>query len=290
MNDSNTMPSLYRDLATQEAIDQAYNPSLGLDLGAIVQHFETQSERVRQNWRYIPDVPYGPTREEKLDIFPADHPDAPVLLFIHGGYWRSRCARDFSAIAQGPRELGMTVVLIDYALCPKVTLDEISRQARASLVWVRRHIAQYNGDPGRITLAGHSAGAHLAAMCLQTPWQRDYGLPQDLARAALLISGIYDIAPLRYSYLQPAIQLDSGIIARNSPMFGVQPSQAQALLTWGADESSEFARQSQDFLAQWHGAGNQGSALALPGANHYTVLDGLGRADSALCQWLAQHG
>ena len=281
------MNPLYRQFTTQAEIDRAYDPALEVaDLAGLRRRYAEQSERARQRLRYVPRVPFGPTLEEHADVFPAERPGAPVLLFIHGGYWRANTAQDFSCVALGPAALGMTVVVLNYALCPHVSLDEITRQARAGVAWVLRHIEQYNGDPRRLIVAGHSAGAHLAAMCLQTPWSTHYGVHDDCIRAALLVSGVYDIAPLRYSYLQPLIQLDDGIIRRNSPMFGVRPSKAEVLLTWGSRESQEFARQSREFHRRWIDAGNSGTLLEQPEGDHFTAIHGFEDPQSPLCQWL----
>jgi arylformamidase len=124
-------------------------------------------------------------------------------------------------------------------------------------------------------------------MCLETRWDEDYGLARDPLAAALLVSGVYDIEPLRHSYLQPTIQLDDGIVRRNSPMFAVRPCATPALVTWGADESAEFARQANEFHAAWLGAGNPGELLPQPGANHFSAIDGLADRESTLCRWLA---
>lgn len=282
------MPTLYQQFTTQDEIDAAYNPSVGLDSQAIMAHFHQRAEQARSTLDYLAKVPYGPTLDETLDIFPAEQAGAPVLVFIHGGYWRSLSAADFSGIALGPRALGMTVVLIDYSLCPKVGIDEITRQARAAVAWVLRHIERYNGDPQRVSIAGHSAGGHLAAMCLQTDWVGEYGLSGQPLRAGVLVSGLFDIAPLRYSYLQPMLQLDDGVIRRNSPMFGCQASLTELLVTWGGRESSEFERQSSSFLQRWQEAGNTGALLRQADADHFTVLHGFERCDGVLCEWLSQ--
>ena len=178
-------------------------------------------------------------------------------------------------------------MVVNYSLCPKVTIDEISRQARAAVAWTLRHIGEHGGDPSRVAVGGHSAGGHLSAMCLATRWADDYGLPADPLTAAVLVSGIYDIAPLRHSYLQPQIRLDDGIVARNSPLFAVRPCATPALVTWGGDESAEFARQSHDFHAAWQAAGNRSELLAQAGANHFTAVDGFEEPTSPLCRWLA---
>ena len=282
------MATLYREFATQAQLDAQYNPAIKLaDPTTPAKHYVAQSALARQTLRSALDVPYGPTLAETLDIFPADVPNAPVFVFLHGGYWRAFSSKEFSCVALGLLPLGITTVVVNYALCPAVTLDEITRQVRAAVAWTQRHIAAYGGDPARVTLGGHSAGAHLTAMCLQTRWVEDYGLPADPIAAAVLVSGIYDIAPLRYSYLQPMIQLDDGIIRRNSPLFGVRPSATPIWVNWGSEESPEFARQATAFHQAWLDAGNSGELSALPGADHYRGIHGFEDSTSRLSQWLA---
>jgi arylformamidase len=123
---------------------------------------------------------------------------------------------------------------------------------------------------------------------LQTEWAEDYGLPQDPFVAAIPFSGLFDIEPLRYSYLQPQIQLDEGIIRRNSPAFSVRPCKTPLWITWGGDETSEFARQAESYHQAWRTAGNQSELRAVPGANHFTVIDGLEDGESEVCRWLAE--
>ena len=210
-----------------------------------------------------------------------------MFVFIHGGYWRRFAARDYHLVALGLVPLGITTVCVDYSLCPKVTIDEIVRQCRAAVAWTLRRIGEHGGDPARVAVGGHSAGGHLTAMCLAARWDEDYGLARDPLAAAVLVSGIYDIDPLRRSYLQPSIQLDDGIVRRNSPMFGVRPCATPALVTWGADESAEFARQATQYHAAWQGAGNRGELLPQVGENHFTAIDGLADPASALSRWIA---
>ena len=251
-------------------------------------HFAAQAVLARATLRCVLDVPYGPTLEETLDIFPADTPNAPVFVFIHGGYWRALSSKDFSGVALGLQPLGITTVVVNYALCPFVTVEEITRQVRAATAWVLRNITQHGGNPSRVAMGGHSAGGHLTAMCLQTEWARDYGLPQDPLVGAITFSGLYDLQPLRYSYLQPAIQLDDGIIRRNSPAFMVRPCRTPLWITWGGQESSEFARQSLCYHDAWQAAGNTSTLQEVADTNHFTVIHGLEHSDSVVCQWIAQ--
>ena len=283
------MQALYQNFDAQAQIDAQYNPSLALPAGdSPGAHYAKQAEAARTGLPCHLNVPYGPTRAETLDIFPAAQANAPVFVFIHGGYWRAFSSKDFSGVALGLQRRGITTVVVDYALCPFVTIDEIVRQVRAASAWVLRNIAQYGGDPTRVSVGGHSAGGHLTAMCLQTEWARDYGLPQDPFAAAIAFSGLFDLKPLRYSYLQPMIQLDDGIVQRNSPAFAVRPCTTPLWITWGADESSEFARQSQVYRDAWQAAGNTALLQAQPNANHFTVIHGLEDAQSPVCQWLAR--
>ena len=283
------MRKLYRDFENQAQIDAQYNPSLALaPTDQPMQHFTAQANRARSELRCVLDVPYGPTVEETLDIFPADVPNAPVFVFIHGGYWRALSSKDFSGVALGLHALGITTVVVNYALCPFVTIDEITRQCRGSVAWVLRNIAQHGGDPARVAIGGHSAGGHLTAMCLQTEWARDYGLPQDPLAGAIAFSGLFDLEPLRYSYLQPMIQLDDGMVRRNSPASTVRPCKTPLWITWGGFESTEFARQSATYHDAWQAVGNTSTLQENVGTNHFTVIHGLEDATSPVCQWLSR--
>jgi arylformamidase len=283
------MQALYPPFETQAQIDAQYNPSLGLaDQAEPGRHYVQKAQHARDSLRCVLDVPFGPTVHETLDIFPAEVPNAPVFVFIHGGYWRALSSKEFSGVALGLQPLGITTVVINYALCPFVTIDEITRQCRAAVAWTVRNIAQYGGDPSRVSLGGHSAGGHLTAMCLQTEWARDYGLAQDPIHSAILVSGLYDLAPLRYSYLQPMIQLDDGVVKRNSPAYNVRPCKTPLWITWGGAESTEFERQSTLLHSAWLAAGNQAELSPQPGANHFTAIHGFEDAQSPVSQWLAQ--
>ncbi|MDR7306138.1 alpha/beta hydrolase [Rhodoferax saidenbachensis] len=284
------MPKLYRDFDTQAQIDAQYNPSIALaDASAPGKHFVAQATKARATLKNHLDIPFGPTVHETLDIFPADTPNAPVFVFIHGGYWRAMSSKDFSGVALGLQPLGITTVVVNYALCPVVTIAEITRQCRAAVAWTLRNIAQYGGDPARVAVGGHSAGGHLSAMCLETAWDTDYGLPRDPLKAAVLISGLHDLQPLRYSYLQPMIQLDEHTVRHYSPAANVRTCPTPTWVTWGGAESSEFARQSALYHAAAQALGNPTELRAVPGADHFTIVHELERSDSPMAQWLHQH-
>lgn len=283
------MPFLYRQFQNQAEIDAQYDVEASVpDFKVYARHFTEQSQLARHRLKAQLNVAFGPTLDETLDIFPATGSNAPVFVFIHGGYWRMLSSKEFSCVALGLNQLGITTVVVNYALAPKVSIDEISRQARAAVAWVLRHIDRYGGDPERVVVGGHSAGSHLTAMCLQADWAGEYGLPQDPLRGAVMVSGLYDLRPLRFSNMQPMLQLDDGVIQRNSPLFHARKTSTPALITWGEDEPQEFQRQSETFLERWKDVGNRAKKWAQPGADHFTAIYGFEDPKSALSQWVLQ--
>jgi len=278
-------PALYRDFATQEALDLEYDVERQVgDFSAYARHYVDNSKLARHRLKCVLDVPYGATLDERLDIFPAASAPAPVLVFFHGGYWRMLSNKEFSLVALGPVPVGIAVVNVNYSLCPKVTIDEIVRQARAAVAWTWREGARYGIDRDRLYVAGHSAGAHLAAMALKADWSGDYGMPVDAIRGAFCVSGLYDLRPLPYCFVQPSLQLTPDQVFRNSPALDPpRRSSAAMIVSWGGEESAEFRRQSQDLVSLWQRAGNTCEALPQPQANHFTALYGLEDAASPLC-------
>jgi len=282
------MQPLYRQFRTQEQIDAQYDVEKSVpDFMVYARHYVEESEGVRKRFAASLDVPYGPTLDETLDIFPAEQPGAPVFVFIHGGAWRILSSKEFSTVAQGMHARGITTVVVNYALCPKVGIDEITRQSRAAVAWVLRNIERYGGDPKRVVLGGHSAGGHLTAMCLQTDWENDYGLAKDPLAGAVMVSGVFEIEPFRWSSIQPMLQIDDGVIRRNTPMHSVRRCTTPILVSWGSDEPEEFARQSRAFVQAWTDAGNQAEALPQEGRNHFDAIYGLEAPAHPLTAWIA---
>lgn len=277
-----------RDAAT---LDRLYNNRLLVpECMDILQRWTQESEVVRSSTSCNIDVAYGQGEKEKLDIFPAvakSNP-APVLLFIHGGYWRSLDKADQSFLAPAFTQSGSCVVIPNYSLCPAVMVSEIVLELVKAVAWVYKNIAQYGGDPSRITIAGHSAGGHLVAMLLSCLWQKvDKTLPKDVVKNALSISGLFELeTPMHSPYLQDSLHLTPAEVKRISPAWMPAPKQGKLYSVVGGDESPEFLRHNHLIQEAW---GKQVVPVceALTGLNHFTVLEALCQSTHRLHQ-LAQ--
>ena len=253
------------------------------------QHFARWAEAsrlVRAKSAAQLDVAYGSGEDETLDVFPAVNAPkagAPVLVFIHGGYWRSLDKADFSFIAPALNAAGATVVLPNYALCPAVGIEHIALQMTRALAWVWRHAAQHGGDRTRIGVVGHSAGGHLATMLLSCRWKDvDAEMPAQPLNAVLSISGLYDLEPLRHvASLQSDLQLTPATVRRLSPAFFPRPKGGKLFATVGMEESDEFVRQNALIRDVW-GPTAVPVCETLPALNHFSVVEGLADARSRL--------
>jgi arylformamidase len=267
-------------LTTQADIDREYNAVQSVaDLRPYLEYDAGANARARRELRLIADVAYGPHRDETVDVFPAERPDAPVIVFVHGGYWRSLHGSDFHLIANGLVPSGATVVLTNYSLCPAVSIAEITRQNRAATAWAYRHAERYNGSPDKLFVCGHSAGGQQAGMLAATDWAGEYGLPADLVKGAVPISGLYDLSPLVRSWLQPALQLDHDAVLRQSPLSNIPADGPPLLVSVGGEETGEFRRQAGEYAAAWQARGNAAELVVQEGRNHFTSFRDLDRPD-----------
>lgn len=246
------------------------------------------SRDVPRTQQCVLDVRYGGGRNEHLDIFPAAQEKAPVLVFIHGGYWRSLDKREHSFVAPPFTRDGVCVVVPNYALCPEATIPEIVLQMVSAVSWTYRNIARHGGDPSRITVAGHSAGGHLAAMMLSCVWNvHGFDLPRHVVRNALSISGLYDLEPVMHTpFLRQSLRLTAPQALMASP--AMLPAPDGVLYTVaGALESEEFLRHNRLIQKAW-GKKTVPVCETLPGLDHFSILEALADPSHRLYQLAMQ--
>jgi arylformamidase len=259
---------------TAEEHELQYNPQRSVpDFEAARRRRESANEAAIAALRPEADIAFGPGTLHKLDLFrPRGAGPFPVHLFFHGGYWRAQDKRNFAFLATGLVERGVMVAVMNYDLCPAVTLDGTVASAIAGLDWVARYIAAKGGDPARITLSGHSAGAHLVAACLATDWGAR-GLPADLVKGALMISGIYDPAPAMRTSVNAEIRLTPEISARHNYEIHSPRVACPCWVMAGGDEPEHWIDQSARYARHLARHGLRPGLMVTPRHHHFDILD-----------------
>jgi len=261
----------------QDALDAAY------DQAAYAPNREQLIERrVRDSVRGRIGEPerlaYGPAEIERLDIYRSARPAAPVFVFIHGGAWRSGRSKDFT----GPAEMFLAArahyVVPDFAWVQDVggSLMVVADQVRRAVAWVFQNIARFGGDPNRLYLGGQSSGGHLAAVALTTDWRRDFGLPADIIKGGVCISGMYDLTPVRLSARSRYVAFDDTTVAALSPIRHLDRLQAPLVVAYGTRETPEFQRQNREFAAAVETAGKRVRLVVGEHYNHFELPETLG--------------
>ena len=240
------------------------------------------SQRARATMTCHLDLRYGEAPGEAIDLFPARKGDGSCLMFIHGGYWRSLDKKDFSFLAPTLVGGGISLAVVNYDLCPKVSMEEIVRQMLRASRWLWLHAEDYGMDQDRLYVSGHSAGGHLTAMLMAAIWPVfDPQLPKDLWKGGLAISGVYDLRPLvDIDWLNVDLRLDEAAAMRLSPAFMPPATRAPVMTCVGGEESSEFLRQNMLLGERWRSA--VAGDISMPGKNHFSVVDGLADPASPL--------
>lgn len=269
---------------SQDALERAYNARATVDdIDAELRAYRESSAPMYELLACQRDVPYGPSPDERLDLFPVPgHPEAPLLLFIHGGYWRALSRADSVFMAANFVAQGVAVAAIDYSLAPAARLGTMVAQCRRAVAWLHRHRCARSPAPGPIVVAGSSAGAHLAAMVLAAGWQGAAGLPGDAVHGGVLVSGLYDLAPLCLTLPQTWLRLGAQDVLDLSPQQHL-PDPARPLQLVVADQdTTEFKRQSRDYARACEEQGNPVEFLEIAGRNHFNIILDWMQADSTL--------
>ena len=280
--------SIFGAYSIQQLDEQYNNRARVPEFEEYLKRWERDSARVRQESPVRENIAYGTGEREKLDIFPGQS-GSPALVFIHGGYWQLLDKSRFSFIAPPLIEKGYTVVVLNYPLCPAVKLRDIVRSLRWAMVFLYRNINKYNGDPERLNLAGHSAGGHLVAMLLATPWSElDSSLQEGFIKTGVSISGLFELEPIRHTFVNEALKLDQSEIDELSPINLAPPSTGRLDLFVGAKESEEFKRQSADITNAWSTPEFMTYYEELAGQDHFSIVDEMVNPQSNLFRLLVE--
>jgi arylformamidase len=247
----------------------------------LIVRYQARSRAARADFAHVPNIPYGPTADEVLDLFPVANADAPVQIFVHGGAWRNFSKDDYSFPAATLVPAGIHTVVLNFANLPEVSLQEMITQVRRGIDWTCRNAKSFKGDANAIFVSAQSSGAHLAMMALTRDWTGE-GLPNDLVRGAVCISGPYDLEPVmlsaRSSYVKVAKEDERAL----SPVYNADRIGPRVFLAYAEHDTYEFQRQSRAFGAALERAGRLAGIRQIPGLNHFELIETLGIPGSAL--------
>ncbi len=263
--------------------------------GALVPDFQgsldlwrDKSVEARETCACSLGVSYGDSPRQFVDFFPASENNAPVMVFIHGGYWQRMDPSFSSFIAPALNDLGFCVAIVGYDLCPDVSLGDLTRQIQNACAFVFDNASNYGADKNRIYVSGHSAGGHLTAEMMATDWAKiREGLPETLVKGGLSISGVFDLLPLINTTINEAVGLNEKMAKQNSPLLKTPTSTGPLVLVVGANESQGFMDQSDWLQSAWSKDLNQISRIDIANKNHFTVMSEMENPESLLVKVFA---
>jgi len=270
----------------QRSLDIQYSPSSCVaDVNVYLHEYAVRSAAARERLEARIGVRYGPRPEQLLDFFPAGRECAPILVFVHGGYWQevSRHESAFMALDLVPR--GISVAALGYGLAPAYTLPEIIAMVADGIRWICRNTGRLSGAPGAVYLSGCSAGAHLIAMSLldEPGWSRCGMRSSDAVGGAILLSGVYDLEPIRRTYVNEPLGLDEDTARACSPVHNLSADAFPPLIVArGENETDEFGRQQADFVTAVRALGGRVTDFVAPFRNHFDLAFDLGVPETPL--------
>lgn len=273
----------------QYELDREYSPSSCIDdINVYLEEFARTSNAVKDNALRSGlcelDLQYGPGDEETLDLFlPKESGAAPLHVFIHGGYWHLLSKNESCFAASMFQQSGNYFAALNYTLAPHQTLTGIVEENRRAMVWLYENADQWGFERDRIFLSGHSAGAHIAMMLLLTDWTT-LGLPTDAVKGVCAVSGVFDLEPVRLSYVNDVVGMDADEAERNSPILHKHLNQCPVIFSYGEIETAEFKRQTDDYQKVLENVGMSAILKEIPNRNHFDVILDFADVNS----WLSQ--
>jgi arylformamidase len=273
----NKGPRVWLDM-DQKELDDAYDQIVyAPNRDQVHRRNVFNSDRTRARLGTPQRHSYGPTPYEALDLFAARRPHAPVNVFIHGGAWRQRAARDYAFLADVFVNAGAHFVALDFMGVEQTdgSLTPMAEQVRRALAWVYKNAASFGGDAERIYVTGQSSGAHLGGVVLVTDWSKEFGLPRDVIKGGLLISGMYDLKPVRLSKRSQYVKFTDAMEEALSSQRHLDRLNCPVIVAYGSHETPEFQRQARDFAAAVRAAGKPVKLLVAEGSNHFEMLETL---------------
>jgi len=271
-------PPIFLDY-DQAALDAAYDQAAcAPNREQLIKRRISDSELARLRIGEPERVTYGPAEIERLDIYRTKRDAAPVFVFIHGGAWRSGRSKDFAAPAEMFLAAGAHYVVPDFAWVQDVggSLTVLADQVLRAIAWVYDNAAHLSIDPNQLYIGGQSSGGHLAAVALTTDWPREFGLPANIIKGGICISGMYDLTPVRLSARSNYVKFDDATVAALSPIRHLDRLQAPLIVAYGTCETPEFQRQNREFAAAVKAVGKPVQLLVGENYNHFELPETLG--------------
>jgi arylformamidase len=263
----------------QVELDAAYDQTVYAPLiDQIQKRRASNSEAMRARIGQPTRVSYGPNEVEKADIYRAKRAKAPVFVFVHGGAWLGGEAKNYADSAELFVNAGAHYVVLDFIAIRAAggDLRVMAEQVRRGIAWTYKNIASYDGDTAEFYVGGHSSGGHLAGVALVTDWQKDHGLAPDFIKGGLLMSGMYDMKPVRLSKRSSYVKFDDDMEHAMSAQRQLERLRAPVIVTYGTYETPEFQRQSRDFVAAVKATGKSAELIETANYNHFEMAESLG--------------
>jgi arylformamidase len=270
-------PSVFLDYDQME-LDAAYSqPAYEPNMAQVIKRWTSNSALTRQRLGDPQRYAYGPDAVETLDVYRTKAPHAPVFVFIHGGAWNSQTAKDSAFPAEAFVGAGAHFVVPDFSWVQDAggSLIPIAAQLRRAVAWTYRNARSFGGDPARFYVGGHSSGGHMAGVVLTTDWQKDFSLPANFVTGGIILSGMYDLTPVRLSSRRSYVKFDDAMVDQLSPQRHIDRLNTPLLVAYGSYETPEFQRQGRAFAAAVKQAGKPVELIVAENYSHMEMPESL---------------